>query len=122
MKIIEVRSDGRGGAIYSKPDQEQVKNILLILEKANKELEEKKVETTKPKRKLYKVTYDVETRIEILAPVMPPKRVKKTEYVEASSFREAYQKIRHLNSSSKIRNIKVVEINPDGSETEAKEV
>jgi len=120
MKIIEVRSDGRGGAIYSKPDQEQVKNILLILEKANKELEEKKVETTKPKRKLYKVTYDVETRIKV--PDHEQKRVKKTEYVEASSFREAYQKIRHLNSSSKVRNIKVVEINPDGSETEAKEV
>lgn len=42
--------------------------------------------------------------------------------MEASSFREAYQKIRNLNSSSKVRNIKVVEINPDGSETEAKEV
>lgn len=41
MKIIEVRSDGRGGAIYSKPDPEQEKNILLILEKLKKDGGEK---------------------------------------------------------------------------------
>ncbi len=40
MKIIEVKPDGKGGAIYQKPDNEQVKNILRIIEKANKELEE----------------------------------------------------------------------------------
>lgn len=38
--IISVESDNRGGAIYSKPDPQQVANIIRLLEKANKELEE----------------------------------------------------------------------------------
>lgn len=38
--IVAVSADGRGGAIYSKPDPQQVANIIRLLEKANKELEE----------------------------------------------------------------------------------
>lgn len=41
MKIIEVKDDGKGGAIYQAPNVEQFNKIMSIIKKAYEELESK---------------------------------------------------------------------------------